>query len=255
MLTTLAALCLFAFLAGLVDAIAGGGGLIQLPALFILLPDVALPVLFGTNKLSSLCGTSIAAVRYVRQVAIPWRATLPAAGCALIASFVGARVVTLIKPDLLKPILLLLLVAVAVYTFAQKKFGGEQRDPATARQPLLVGALVGAGIGFYDGFFGPGTGSFLIFLFVALFGLDFLHASAAAKLVNVATNLAALTYFALAGDVLYQVALPMAACNILGALVGTRLAIARGNRLVRLVFMLMIGAVIARFGYDVVRGW
>jgi len=255
MLTTLVALCLAAFVAGLVDAIAGGGGLIQLPALLILLPDAALPALLGTNKLASLCGTSVATVSYARQVAIPWRAALPAAACALFASFAGARVVTLLRPDLLKPIVLLLLVAVAVYTFAQKKFGGEQLQLAAAQRSVLVGAAMGGAIGFYDGFFGPGTGSFLIFLFVALFGLDFLHASAAAKLVNVVTNLAALSYFALSGNVSYRLAVPMAACNILGAMVGTRLAVARGNKLVRLVFMLMIGAVIARFAYDVVRGW
>ena len=250
-------LCGFAFLAGLVDSLVGGGGLIQLPALFVLLPkDVATQVatVFGTNKLSSICGTTVAVVQYARRVPIRWATMLPATIAAFVFSFLGARAVTGFKTDAFKPVILVLLVAVAIYTYWNKNLGGEHRPKFPANRELLWGVLTGMGIGFYDGFFGPGTGSFLIFIFIGWFGFDFLSASASAKAVNFATNLSAVIYFAATDHILYAYALPMGLCNVLGSLVGTRLAILKGNRFIRWFFLAVVGAMIARFGWEVVSG-
>lgn len=246
-------LCCCAFLAGLVDSIVGGGGLIQLPALFIFLPrelTASVPLIFGTNKLSSLCGTTMAVAQYARHVKIPWRSVAPSAFTAFALSAVGARVVQLVPADFLKPLVLVLLVAVAIYTYSRKNFGNIHAPKFLADHERLFGIVVGAAIGFYDGFFGPGTGSFLIFIFIGLFGFDFLTASASAKVINLATNIGALAVFAWRGDVLYEYALPMGACNVLGALVGTRLALWKGNRFVRAVFLTVVAVMIARYGYE-----
>jgi hypothetical protein len=245
----------FALLAGLVDAVAGGGGLIQLPALLLLWPDggeaTALAAVLGTNKFSSICGTGLAAVQYARRVPLNWVSLLPAAGAALAGSWLGARVVTGLNPALLRQLILGLLVAVAGYTFVRKDLGRLHAPRFSPRQERWLGAVVGAGIGFYDGFFGPGTGSFLIFAFVGLFGFDFLTASAGAKVINFATNLSALAYFAATDHIRYRYALPMAACNMAGALLGARLALERGNRFVRGFFLVVVTAMILRYGYEV----
>lgn len=243
-------LCLFAFLAGLVDSVVGGGGLIQLPALFIFLPNVVPATVFGTNKLASVAGTGFALRQYARQVAIDGRVAAPAALAAFALSFLGARAVSHIHPSHLRPLILILLVAVAVYTFARKDFGALHAPRLAGRRQTACALSVGAVIGFYDGFFGPGTGSFLIFAFIGLFGYDFLAASASSKAVNVATNLAALLYFAATRHIDYTVAVPMAACNVLGARVGTALAIARGSRFVRILFLVVVTVIILKFAYD-----
>jgi uncharacterized protein len=246
-------LCLFAFIAGLVDAIVGGGGLIQLPALFVFLPPslaASVPLVFGTNKLSSMCGTAVAVAQYSRRVQIPWRSIFPAAIAAFIFSAVGARVVQLAHSNFLKPLTLVLLIAVAAYTFSRKTLGHLHAPKFIAEHERWLAIGVGVVIGFYDGFFGPGTGSFLIFIFIGLFGFDFLTASASAKAINLATNLAAVIAFALNDDVLYRYALPMAACNVGGALIGTRLAILKGNAFVRLIFLAVVTVMIGRFAWE-----
>jgi uncharacterized membrane protein YfcA len=243
-------LCGFAFLAGYVDSVVGGGGLIQIPALFILLPNAPPAALFGTNKLSSIAGTAIAVTQYARHVPIQWRATLPTALVAFSASFLGAQAVSSIQPAILRPLILSLLVLIAVYTFIRKDFGALHAPRLTRGAQLLAGIATGAALGFYDGFFGPGTGSFLIFVFVGVFGYSFLAASASSKVVNCATNLSALLYFASTHHVIYAAGLPMAAFNVLGALAGTRLAILRGSRFVRGVFLLMMCAIIVKFARD-----
>ena len=246
-------LCLFAFLAGLVDSVVGGGGLIQLPALFVFLPGVAPATIFGTNKLSSICGTGFALRQYARHIAIDRGVAGPAALAAFVFSWLGARAVSHVHPSHLRPIILALLIAVAAYTFARKDFGALHAPRLAGRRQLVVALLTGTVIGFYDGFFGPGTGSFLIFAFIGLFGYDFLSASASAKVVNVMTNLAALLYFAATGQIDYAVALPMAACNVLGARAGTALALARGSRFVRALFLVVAAALILKFAYDTFR--
>lgn len=250
---TLAALCGFAFLAGFVDAVVGGGGLIQVPALFVLMPQVSPATLLGTNKFASIWGTSVATYQYARRVSMPWHALLPACLAAFIFSFYGAHTVSTLQPDVLRPLILLLMIAVLAYTLWKKDFGALHAPRLTRQHEIVTGIVVGCVLGFYDGFFGPGTGSFLIFAFVGLFGFSFLAASASAKAVNAITNLAAVLYFVWHGHVLYKIALPMAVCNMAGAWLGTRLALRKGSGFVRIFFIVVVSALIARFGWDALR--
>ncbi|NMB88405.1 MAG: TSUP family transporter [Chloroflexi bacterium] len=243
-------LCVAAFLAGLVDSMVGGGGLIQLPVMLILLPSTPIATLLGTNKFVAITGTSMAAFQYARRIQIRWRTVLPMAAAAFVFSMIGARVVTGMQPEQLRPAIIVLLTAIAIYIFANKQFGADTAAKATPPWQRWAGLAAGAAIGFYDGFFGPGTGSFLIFILVSLFGMNFISASGSAKVVNVATNAAALIYFAATGHILFSLALPMAACNILGAVTGSRLAIDRGNRLLRTLFLVVVSAMIVKLCYD-----
>ena len=188
----LALICLASLLAGGIDSIVGGGGLILVPALFAVYPSAAPATLFGTNKSASVWGTSIATVQYARRVQMRWAVMLPAAGAALVGAFIGAWVVTLIDPSFLRRLLPFILLAVLLYTLAKKDLGRTHAPRHAQGRETLVACAIGAVIGWYDGFFGPGTGSFFIFLFVRLLGYDFLNASASAKLLNVATNVAAI---------------------------------------------------------------
>lgn len=238
------------FFAGFVDSLVGGGGLVNVPALFTALPGELPATLFGTNKFASLSGTSSAAWRYARRVKIPWRATLPAAATAFVCSYFGAMAVAWLPRDLLRPLILVLLVASSAYTFWRKDFGADHKPRPAGRRELVYALALGGVIGFYDGFFGPGTGSFLIFLFIRVFGFDFLHASAAAKIVNMATNLAAAGYFIPNGFFLLDAAITMACFNILGAIAGTRLAFQHGSGFVRKVFLAVACVLIVKFTLD-----
>jgi uncharacterized protein len=239
-----------AFVAGLVDAVVGGGGLVQIPALFSILQNVSSATLLGTSKLAGVFGTSVAAIRYAKTVKQEWATALPGAAAAFIFSFLGAVTVTLIPPDLIRKILPFVLIAVALYTFLKKDFGTLHTPTKSGRKEVLLALFVGAGIGFYDGFFGPGTGSLLIFLFVRFFGFDFLRASAAAKVVNVACNLAALLWFGWSGHLIVALGLGMALLNVMGALCGSWLAIKHGSVFVRRLFLVVIGPLILKTGYD-----
>ncbi|WP_332672155.1 sulfite exporter TauE/SafE family protein [Aromatoleum sp.] len=241
---------LAAFFAGLVDAVVGGGGLIQIPTLFVAFPSAMPATLFGTNKLASIVGTASAAVQYARRVAIPWRIAFPGALAALAGSWFGARAVAYLSPEILRPLVLALLAVVAVYTFVRKDFGvGEDREQEVPRGAAIAVAI-GGGVGFYDGFFGPGTGSFLIFLLIRLLHMDFLRASVTAKIINVATNVAAIAFFAFNVELLWQAAAVMASCNLAGALVGSRLALRHGVRFVRKMFLGVVCVLIAKVAYD-----
>jgi uncharacterized protein len=250
MMDKIAYLCFFAFMAGFIDSVVGGGGLIQLPALLVFLPGVPLATAFGTGKFAGIAGTTAAMVRYTRTVKINYLAILPAAAVAFVFSFLGARALSHLDANLLKPLILVLLILVAVYTFIKKDFGSLHAPKLTESKERFYGLLIGASIGFYDGFFGPGTGSFLIFIFIGLFGFNFLAASAAAKVVNVATNLSALLYFIYKGHVIYEVAIPMAICSIIGSQVGTRVALKRGVGFVRVLFLVVVSGIIIKFAYD-----
>jgi hypothetical protein len=243
-------LCAAALVAGLLDAVVGGGGLVQIPALFSVMPNAAPATVFGTNKLSSIFGTGSAALRYFHTVRIRWNAVLPAAITAFIFSYLGALTVSLIPANLMRALVLPLLIVVAVYTFFKKDLGSVHAPLHEGAKEKFLAIALGAAIGFYDGFFGPGTGSFLVFLFVRYFGFDFLRASAAAKVVNVATNFAALLYFMPSGNLIWQLGLLMAAFNVAGSLLGTRLAIRHGSGFVRQIFLLVVSALILKFGYD-----
>lgn len=239
-----------ALFAGFVDAVAGGGGLIQVPALLVALPAEAPATVFGTNKLASIFGTGNAALRYARRIALPWAIALPAAAAAFAFSFVGAMAVAWLPRNFVRPLVLALLVLVLLYTMLRPAFGVVSGARLTPEQERPRALLMGAVLGFYDGFFGPGAGSFMIFAFVHWFRLDFLHASSAAKVVNFATNAAALAYFIPSGHVLWVTGLAMAAFNIAGALLGARLALRHGSAFVRGVFIVVAAMLIARLGYD-----
>lgn len=247
-------LCGFAFAAGFVDSAVGGGGLIQLPALFVLLPQWPAATLLGTNKFASIWGTAAASAQYRRHVRLPWSALLPACGAALVFSFIGAHAVSLLHPETLRPLLLTLMLGVLVYTLWKKDLGHLHAPRLTRQHERIVGLLVGAALGFYDGFFGPGTGSFLIFAFVGLFGFSFLAASASAKLVNLTTNLAAVAYFIGTDHIVWAAALPMAACNVAGALLGARFAIRKGSAGIRPLFIVVVTALLLRVAWDWLRG-
>lgn len=234
--------------AGFIDAVAGGGGLIQVPALFATLPHETPAALFGTNKGSSVWGTLNATWRYSRRVALPWRVVLPAALAAFVSSFLGAAVVSWLPKEVVRPLVLALLIGVWIYTLRQPGFGTLTRSSPTHAIPLAI--VIGGLLGFYDGFFGPGTGSFLIFAFVRVFGLDFLAASASAKVVNAATNIAALLWFVPHGQVLWTLVFVMAICNVAGSTIGSRLALKHGSGFVRGAFLLVVGALILRIAFD-----
>ena len=252
--TELPWLIVIAFVAGLVDAAVGGGGLIQLPGLFTTLPQQTPAALLGTNKFSSMFGTGAAAWRYARSVRFPWRPVLLAAAAAFVFSFLGATAVSLLSKGAVRPLVLALLVVMLGYTLAKKDFGALHRPREVGRRELGIALAMGAVIGFYDGFFGPGTGSFLIFLFVRFFGLDFLRASAASKVVNLATNVAALAFFVPSSNVLLVFAVPMAVANIAGSVAGTRMALRGGTPLIRRLFLALVVVLIARMGWDTFGG-
>jgi hypothetical protein len=239
-----------AFGAGVIDAMAGGGGLVQLPALFAAFPSTPHTTLLGTGKLAGFAGTTSAIFRFIRHVRIDWKLVLPAAAGAFVAALVGAWIATRIPPDRFRAMVPVLLALVLAYTLLHKDFGLQHRPRGQGRRGRAL-AAAGAGIiGLYDGFFGPGTGSFLVFLFVRGFGLDFLHASASAKIVNATTNVAALVLFGLTGELLWLLGLAMAACNVVGAQFGSHLAIRRGSGFVRVVFLLVVGSLIAKTAWD-----
>jgi uncharacterized membrane protein YfcA len=253
MTVTILLLCLFAFLAGFIDSIVGGGGLIQMPAMLLLLPGVPVPTVFGTGKVSSLAGTLAALRRYLSgptKLDIRWRTVAITALVAGAFALLGSRAVSMMPKEAVRPLVLGLLAVMAVYTLWRKDFGSLHAPRLKDSRELMVGVTLGAAIGFYDGFFGPGTGSLLLFAFVGLFGYDFIASSASAKLVNVATNLASLFYFATTGQVLYKVALPMAACNMLGSTLGARMAQRHGTGFVRVLFLVVVSAFICKLGWD-----
>lgn len=235
-----------AFLAGFVDAIAGGGGLIQIPGLMFLFPSVPVVTLLGTNKLASCCGSFMASWHYARTMKIDLKAMMPTLVAAFLLSAFGAKTATLIDNQILKPIVFFMLISIGLYAFFNKKLGMTQTKNQDVRsfKMQVYTILTGITMGFYDGFFGPGTGSILIFIFVGWLKFDFLYASAFSKLTNLASNLAAMIYFASSGHILYDIALPMAAFNVLGNLLGAKLAIKKGSRLVRGVFLVVIVAIL-----------
>jgi uncharacterized membrane protein YfcA len=236
--------------AGFVDAIVGGGGLILIPALFSVYPAAAPATLLGTNKGAGVWGTAWATAQFARRVQMPWSALAPAAVAALAGSAAGAWSVTLASPDGLRRALPFILLTVLVYTLAKKDLGRTHAPTMHGRHQALAASAIGAVVGFYDGFFGPGTGSFFVFLFVRWLGFDFLHASASAKLLNTATNASALAMFAWKGHVWWQIAIVMAVANVAGSLLGTRLALKHGSGFVRGVFIAVVSALILKTGYD-----
>jgi uncharacterized membrane protein YfcA len=251
-LQTVLLLCLVAALAGWVDAVSGGGGLLQLPALFLALPEAAPVQALGTNKLSSIVGTSAAAATYARKAPPDVRTAMPMVIAAILGAAAGAATASRIPADVFRPLVVVLLVAVWLWTLLRPQMGRTQQLRWQGRRRhYAVATVAGLVIGFYDGLLGPGTGSFLLIVLVAVLGYSFLNASSTAKVVNLGTNLAALVVFAASGSVLWLLGLLMGACNLAGAVVGARMAIRRGSEFVRMVFLVVVAVLILRLGWDV----
>nr|WP_156612013.1 TSUP family transporter [Auraticoccus cholistanensis] len=242
-----------AFVAGWVDAVVGGGGLIQLPALLVTLPDdTPVPVISGTNKVSSVAGTTIATITYLRRVTLDWPVVLPLVVSAAAGSAAGAQLVRLLPRDAFTPIVLVALVAVGVYTVRRPQMGLHNEVRHTGLAAAWRTALIGLGVGLYDGFLGPGTGSFFVILIVAVLGHGFLQATAKAKLANLTTNLAAISVLAWHGQVYWLLGALMAAANLLGGFTGARMALRNGSAFVRRVFLVVVGLMVVRLGWDTV---
>jgi len=236
--------------AGFVDAMAGGGGLIQLPALIVGLPNKELPLILGTNKVPSIFGTAAAARNYFKNIKPDIPLTLSMMGPAFIGSMGGASLAAAVPKDFFKPFIVFLLVAVAIYTWIKPELGMNENLKYTHKKRLAIVALIGLLIGFYDGIFGPGTGTFLVFFLVSGIGYAFLKASGTAKLVNISTNAGAILSFQLTGHIWWQLGLLLAFANVTGAIIGSRLAIKGGSPLVRKVFLVVTFLLIARVAWD-----
>jgi len=248
---TIISLVVLAFVAGFIDAVVGGGGLIQIPALLINLPTTPLATLLGTNKIAGLAGTSISALQYSKRIKFNFQILVPMAIIAALASLLGARLVSYIPVNTLKPFILILLIAITTYTFLKKDLGSQETKNLSLQKNLIYGCLISAIVGFYDGFFGPGTGSFFVLGFVVVLGFPFVKASAYAKVINCMTNIGALIIFLKQGNYILEIAIMMAVCNIAGSMVGTSLAMKKGNDFIRKIFLVIVTLLIGKYGYDI----
>lgn len=254
-LTVLALLGLAALTAGFVDAVVGGGGLIQLPALLVGLPAATPVEILATNKLGSICGTTVSSATYYRRVRPDPRTFGPLMLFALVGSFAGALVASQVPREAFEPIVLVVLVLVGAYVLFKPSLGEVTALRFSGGHHLAWAVVVGVVVGFYDGALGPGTGSFFVFALVGLLGYGFLEASAKARMANWATNLGALLLFVPQGAVLWKTGLVIGACNLLGGYVGARTAVARGSRFVRVFFVLVVAAFVVRIGGEVLGLW
>ncbi|XKH55787.1 TSUP family transporter [Citricoccus nitrophenolicus] len=240
--------------AGWIDAVVGGGGLLQLPVL-LMVPGITPVQALATNKLGSVFGTTTSAITYYRRIHPDLSTALPMAVVALGGSFGGAIVATLLPAEVIKPVILLALVGVAVFTAARPQLGRDTGLRYEGRCHLAVALVIGAVIGFYDGVLGPGTGTFLVISLVAILGYTFLQGSAQAKIVNLFTNLGAIAFFLPSGHILLGLGLVLGVANMIGGYLGARMAIRRGSGFIRIVFLVVVFVLIVKLGYDFVADW
>lgn len=239
------------FAAGLLDSIVGGGGLILTPAMLNLHPGLNILQAIGTQRTSSLLGTSVAAWNYFRHVVVERRIVLPALVSALAASAIGVQFAKRADPELLKMAVLVVCVLLAVYTVLRKDLGQREERRFAPRQEAWAAVAVGGACGFYNGLIGPGTGTLMVFAFVSVIGLDFLKSSAVSKSTNVAADLSSWTVLALSGYVVWLLAIPLIIGNMLGSYIGSKLAIRKGDRFIRMVFLAVVLALVARLAWGV----
>lgn len=251
-LTTVLLLVLAGLVAGWVDAVVGGGGLVQLPAL-LLVPGLTPVQAVATNKVGSIAGTAVASVTYYRRLYPDLRVVLPTAGAALVAAIGGALLASQIPAQAFRPVILVACVLVMIWTLAKPSMGEVTKLRHGGRRHVASAVVIGAAIGLYDGVLGPGTGSFLVILLVAVLGYAFLPASAIAKIVNLATNIGALIFFVPGGHVVWPLGLALAAGNFTGGYLGARTAVARGSTFVRVVFVIVVGALILSLAWQVLE--
>lgn len=247
----LALLLLAALGAGWIDAVVGGGGLIQLPAL-LLFPGITPVQALATNKLGSIFGTATSAVTYYRRTSPDLKTAIPMALTAMLGAFSGAALATILPAEAIQPIIIAALIAVLLFTILKPKAGELSRLRYTGHGHYLRAILIGLLIGGYDGMIGPGTGSFLIIAMVTVLGYNFLQSSAKAKIVNLCTNLGALLLFIPTGHVLAALGLAMGLMNMLGGYLGARMAISKGSAFIRIVFVIVVSALIIKLGSDLI---
>ncbi len=244
-------LCIASFCAGFVDAIVGGGGLIQTPVALIFLPNLAVSSIIGSLKIPAFSGTAFAANQYLKKVKLNWKLLSVMALISFLAAFLGSNLLTKVSNDFMKPLLLVILTIIAIYTFSKKNFGQHQVKEYSKSKEIILAIIISICIGFYDGFIGPGTGSFLVLAFVSLLGFDFFHASANAKMINLATNFGSICLFILKGKIIWIIAIPMAFCNAIGGFLGAKVAIKKGNGFIKTFFLIVVIGTLIRFSYDV----
>jgi len=250
-LITIILLAVFSFIAGFIDAVVGGGGLVIIPFLLINFPNIALPVVFGTNKIAAFSGTMVAAFQYMKRVRFNFALLFIISVFAFIASYLGAKTVSNINSESLKPFILLILIVIATYTFFKRDLGAVQTKNLAFWKQAVYGSLFALAIGFYDGFFGPGTGSFLVLAFVVVLGFEFVTASAYAKVVNCITNISALIVFIKNDQYILAMAILMLVFNVAGSYMGSKMALKKGNVFIRKIFLVIVTLMIARYGWEV----
>ncbi len=247
-LMTILLLCAAGFCASAVDSIAGGGGIINLPA--ILAAGIPPHIALGTNKFESSFGAVTSAYTFLRSGKVHMQLMKYQIPCTLLGALLGVHTVLRINQKHLELLILVMILATAVYTIVKKDFGSVDKFPGLNRKNLTWGCLFAFGIGFYDGFFGPGTGSFLIFLFIAVFGFDFTMAAGNSKMLNFVSNIASLLIFALNGKIYYLVGIPVAAAMVVGARIGSKFAIKKGSKVIRPIFITIALAITVKLLYQ-----
>jgi uncharacterized protein len=247
---TLLILCCFSFLAGFVDSVVGGGGLIHVPAFFVLYPELSVPQVLGTNRFASAFGTTVAAWNYTRKIEVPWRSVLWAGVAAAICAFLGVLAQAYLPANFLKPMLLVLMIGIAWFSFTRHEMGQVEQLKVSESQLPIYMMGIGAILGFYNGLAGPGTGTLLTFSIVQLIGYHFLRASAATKVINAICDYSSLVVFIWNSKVIFTIALPLVLFNVSGGYLGSHMAMLRGNQFIRKVFITVIALLIARFAYD-----
>lgn len=238
------------FLAAFIDSVVGGGGLIALPA--VMLTGVAPVVALGTNKMASVMGSCTSTLSFMRSGKVDFGIVKYLFLLSFFGSALGVYTVRLIPPDFLKPLVIFMLIAVTIYSVLRKNWGEKSTYAGLTRRRMALAAIVAFLMGFYDGFFGPGTGSFMMFAFLCI-GFDFIGAAANARALNFGSNIAAAAAFAYLGLVNYAYAIPMGCGMIAGALLGTRVAISKGAGYVRPLFLAMTTILIGKQLYDMLR--
>jgi uncharacterized membrane protein YfcA len=234
------------FAAGLIDSIVGGGGLVLTPAMLNLHPQLHILQAIGTQRTSSIMGTSVAAWNYLRRIKVERRILVPACIAALSASAVGVQLAKRIDGEVLKWTVLAICVVLAIYTVFRKDLGLREDRRFHPKHETLAAVAIGAATGFYNGLIGPGTGTIMVFAFVSFLGLDFLKSSAVSKTTNVAADLSSWAVLAFGGFVLWTLAIPLIIGNMIGSYIGSHLAIRRGQGFVRAVFLVIVLSLIAR---------
>lgn len=243
------------FITGAINAAIGGGGLIGIPAFYNVLTTFSPAQIMGVDKLSSVMGHGMSIRQYARNMNLPWRLMLPTVITAFAGSYMGVRMLNLMPTQWMRPVIIVVLAVMLVYTWFKPQLGHVDTSRTPTRADLAKGAALGLALGFYDGFIGPGTGSFLLFLFVHFFHFDFLRATACAKVVNFGTNAATLVFLIPAGMVDYSLAVPLGVAAIGGSVVGARLAMKGGNQWIRRLFLILAVGLLCKLLWQTIAPW